>query len=167
MHMAGSTVFTWYGKRQRLQYYLCSNTPRRLHNAHLAWPGGTVLKVRRAWQCTVLGIAVDLSALPYLLCLIPGTSPSGRPRSVVPSWSRPCRSRKNHEQRSGVSLIEKGGRSWTVSPPWPGLPVGDRIVALACHYVSGLTRDVRVVAMPSAGLSFFCREAGPLGAPGL
>ena len=58
MHVAGSTVFTWYGKRRRLQYYLCSDMPGRLHSAHLAWPGGIVLQVRRIWQGTVLGIAV-------------------------------------------------------------------------------------------------------------
>ena len=45
MHVAGSTVFTWYGKCQRLQYCLGSDTPGRLHNAFLAWPGGTVLQV--------------------------------------------------------------------------------------------------------------------------
>ena len=39
---------------------------------------------------TVLGIAVDLSVLPYLLRLIPWPSPSGRPLSVGPSRSRPC-----------------------------------------------------------------------------
>ena len=49
MHVAGSTVFARYGKRRRLQYCLCSDTPERLHSAHLAWPGGTVLQVRRVW----------------------------------------------------------------------------------------------------------------------
>ena len=58
MHVAGSTVLAWYGKRRRLQYFLCSDTPGRLHSAHLAWPGGTILQVRRVWQGTVLGIAV-------------------------------------------------------------------------------------------------------------
>ena len=33
MHVAGSTMFAWYGKRRRLQYYLCSDTPERLHRA--------------------------------------------------------------------------------------------------------------------------------------
>ena len=97
MHVAGSTVFAWYGKCRRLQYYLGFDTPGRLHSARLAWSGGTVLQVCRVWQVTVLGIAVDLSALSYLLCLIPGSSPSGRPRSVVPSRPRPCRSGKNRE----------------------------------------------------------------------
>ena len=57
MHVAGSTVFAWYGKCRCLQYCLGSDTPGRLHSAYLAWPGGTVLQVRRVWQGTVLGIA--------------------------------------------------------------------------------------------------------------
>ena len=100
----------------------------------------------------------DFSALPYLLRLIPGPSPSGRLRSVVPSRPRPCQSGKSHEQRSGVSPVGKGGRSWTVSPPWSSLPVGDRIVLLAYHYVSGSAREAHIVATPSAGPSFY-REA--------
>jgi len=32
---------------------------------------------------TILGIAVDLNAYPYLLHLLPGPTPSGRPRSVL------------------------------------------------------------------------------------
>ena len=43
MHVAGSTVFAWYGKRRRLQYCLGSDMPGRLHSALPAWPGGTVL----------------------------------------------------------------------------------------------------------------------------
>ena len=58
MHVAGFIVFAWYGKYQRIQYCLGSDTPGRLHSAYLAWPGGTVLQVRRVWQGTVLGIAV-------------------------------------------------------------------------------------------------------------
>ena len=58
MHVAGSTVFAWYGKCRRLQYYLGFDTPGRLHSAYLVWPGGTILQVRRVWQGTVLGIAV-------------------------------------------------------------------------------------------------------------
>ena len=115
-HLAGSTVFAWYGKRRRLQYCLCSDTSRSLYIARLAWPGGTILQVRWAWQVMVLGIVVDLSALPYLLRLIPGPSPSGRPRSVVPSRPRPCRSGKSREQSSGISPVEKGGRSLDCVP---------------------------------------------------
>ena len=47
MHVAGSTVLAWYGKRRRLQYFLCSDTPGRLHSAHLVWPDSAVLQVRR------------------------------------------------------------------------------------------------------------------------
>ena len=91
MHLVGSTVFTWYGKHRCLQHYLCSDTSRRLYSVCLAWPSGTVLQVRRAWQGTVLGIAVDLSALSYLLRRLPRPTPSGRPQLVAPSWPRPCR----------------------------------------------------------------------------
>ena len=108
----------------------------------------------------------DLSALPYLLRLIPGPSPSGRLRSVVPSRLRPCRSGKSCKQSSGVSPVEKGGWSRTVSPPCLGLLVGDQIILLACHYVSGPAWEARVVATPSVGSSF-CREASLLGTPGL
>ena len=59
----------------------------------------------------------DLSALPYLLHLILGPSPSGRPQSVILSWPRPCRWGKSHEQRSDVSPVRNGGCSQTVSPP--------------------------------------------------
>ena len=41
-HLAGSTVFAWYGKRRRLQYCLCSDMSGKLYSAHLAWPGSTV-----------------------------------------------------------------------------------------------------------------------------
>ena len=58
MHVAGSTMLAWYGKCRRLQYYLGSDMPGRLHSAYLSWSGVTVLQVRRVWQGTVLGIAV-------------------------------------------------------------------------------------------------------------
>ena len=58
MYVAGSIVFVWYGKRRHLQYCLCFDMPGRLHSAHLAWPGATILQVRRVWQGMVLGIAV-------------------------------------------------------------------------------------------------------------
>ena len=128
--------------------------------------------VAQSYRCVGYGrvrssvLRFDLSALPYLLCQIPGPLSSKRPRSVVPSRPRPCRSRKSHEQRSDVSPIKKGGWSQTMSPPWPGLPVRDRIVLPACHYVSGPAWEARVVATPSARLSF-CREVGPLGTLGL
>ena len=60
-HLAGSTMFVWYGKRRRLQYCLYSDASDRLYRVRLTCPDGTVLQVRRAWQGTVLGITVDLS----------------------------------------------------------------------------------------------------------
>ena len=77
-HLAGSTMFVWYGKRRRPQYYLYYDASSKLHRVRLTCPDGTVLQVRMAWHGTVLGIAVDLSALPYLLCLISRPSPSRR-----------------------------------------------------------------------------------------
>ena len=102
-----------------------------------------------------LVLRFDLSALPYLLRLIPRPSPSGCPRSVVPSRPRPCRSGKSSEQRFCVSLVGEGGQNRTVVPPWLGLPVRDRIVLPTYHYVSGPDLEARVVATPSAGLSFY------------
>ena len=56
----------------------------KLYSVRLTWPDGTVLQVRRAWQGMVLGIAIDLSALPYLLRLLPGPTPSRRPSRLFP-----------------------------------------------------------------------------------
>ena len=47
MHVAVSTVFAWYGKCRRLQYYLGSDTPGRLHSAYMTWSVSTILQVRR------------------------------------------------------------------------------------------------------------------------
>ena len=69
----------------------------------------------------VLGIAVDLSTLPYLLCLFPGSPPSGRPQSVGPSWLRLRQSEKSCKQRFGASPVGDAGQSW--KRRWPGLPV--------------------------------------------
>ena len=110
--LAGCTVFAWYDKRRCPQYCLCSDASGRLYNVRLTWPDSTILQVCRTWQGTVLGITVDLSALPYLLRLLPGPTPSGRLRSVVPSRPRLCRSGKSNEQRSGVSSVgERGSES--------------------------------------------------------
>ena len=127
----------------------------RLQSMLLARLDSTVLQVCRV-RSSVLRLT--LSALPYLLRLILRSSSSGRPWSVVPSRPRPCRSGKSCEQRFGVSPVEKGGWSRTVSPPWPGLSVRDQIVLPAYHYVSGPAREARVIATPSAGPSFY-REA--------
>ena len=72
-------------------------------------------------QGTVLGIAVDLSALPYLLRLFPGSSPSGRPRSVGPRRLRLRQSEKSCKQRFGASPV--GDAGWNRKRRWPGLPV--------------------------------------------
>ena len=76
-----------------------------------------ILLVCRVWQGMALGIAVDLSALPYLLRLILGPLLRGRPRSVVPDRLPPYRSEKSCKQRFGVFPVRKGGRSQTMSPP--------------------------------------------------
>ena len=114
----------------------------------------------------VLGIVVDLSALPYLLRLLLRPTLSGCPRSVVPSRPRPCWSGKSSEQRSSVSSVgERGSESGyglTMARPfgrgsdqisWPQVPVEDRIMVLACHCVCG-SAQARAVAAPPAGLSF-------------
>ena len=51
-----------------------------------------------------------------------------------------------------------------MSPPWLGLLVGNQIVALAYHYVSGPAREARIVATSSAGPSFLW-ESGSIGDP--
>ena len=101
----------------------------------------------------VLGIVVDLSDLPYLLCLLPGPTPSrhsGRLFTVGPD-----RVGREREGSKGPTYprSEERGRSWTVVPPRPGLPVGDRIDVPACHYVSRLAQ-ARVVAVLPVGLGF-------------
>ena len=62
-------------------------------------------------QGTVLGIAVDWSAPPYLLCPFPGSSPSGRPRSVFPQSAPTSRLEKSCKQRFGVFPVGEAGRS--------------------------------------------------------
>ena len=72
-------------------------------------------------QGTVLGIAVDLSALPYLLRPFPRSSPSMCPESVGPSRLRLRQSEKSCKQRFGASPVGDAGRSRKCC--WPGLPV--------------------------------------------
>jgi len=171
-------VFAWYDKRRRPQYCLCSDAYGRLYRVRLSCPDGTVLQVRRAWQGTVLDIAVDLSALSYLLRLLPGLTPSERPCSVVPSRPRPCRSGKSSEQRSWRILGRRKGVE----------------VRLRCHHGQAFWSHLRSDLLaggadrgPDCGLDLslciwagpgkccrcatcwaeFCREAGPLGTPGL
>ena len=103
-------------------------------------------------QGTVLGIAVDLSALPYLLCPFPGphrVSVLGRLVSV----GSDCASRRRAVSRGSMqpqletwvrvgsercsSLARPFGRRGgpesevSVVPPWLGLLVGDWIALLA------------------------------------
>ena len=96
-HLAGSTMFAWYDKRRHPQYGLYSDASGMFYRVRLTCLDGTVLQVRRAWHGIVLGIAVDLSALPYLLRLFPGPVPSRRPRSVVLSRSRLSQSGKSND----------------------------------------------------------------------
>ena len=102
-------------------------------------------------QGTILGIAVDLNALPYLLRPFPRSLPSGRPRSVGPSRLRLLQSEKSCKQGFGASPVEDAGRSrkWCLArpssrrgrpesetgvvPPRPGLPLEDWIALLACR----------------------------------
>ena len=123
LYLAGCTVFAWYGKRRCPQYYLCSYASGRLYRVRQTCPDGTVLLVRRARQGTVLGIAVDLSALPYLLCLLPEPTPSRRP-----GWSflvGPGRVGQEREASKGPAYpqSEERGQSRTTVPPWLGLSV--------------------------------------------
>ena len=67
-------------------------------------------------QGTVLGIAFDLSVLPYLLRPFPGFSPSGRPRSVGPSRLRLRQSEKSCKQRFGESPVGDAGQSRKRAP---------------------------------------------------
>ena len=46
--LAGCTVFAWYGKRWRPQYYLCSDVSSRLYRVRLVCLDGTILQVCRA-----------------------------------------------------------------------------------------------------------------------
>ena len=96
--LAGFTVFAWYGKYQRLQD---CKTNVGAHNivwvlTHSegcivpVWHGLVALFCRCAGYGRVRSSVLRfyLSALPYLLRLILGSSPSGRPRSIVPSQLR-------------------------------------------------------------------------------
>ena len=101
MHVVGSIMFFWYSKCRCLPYCRTNvgahNTVRVLTKV-AKHPSGMACQYCPAGvQGTVLGIAVDLSALPYLLCLILGSLPSGRPRSVVPSRLRPRLSEKSRK----------------------------------------------------------------------
>ena len=114
----------------------------------------------------VLGIAVDLSALPYLFRLLPGPTPSRRPGQSFPVGPDRVGQERAASRGPGVfSVGERGSESdcgpTTARPSgrtsdqisWPEVPVGDRIVVLAYHCVSG-PAQMRAVAAPPAGPSF-------------
>jgi len=119
-----AAVFAWDGKRRRPQYCLCSDASGRLYSVRLTWPDGTVLQVRRACQGTVLGITVDLSALPYLLRLLLGPTPSRRPGRLFPV-SPDCVGREREASKGpAYPRSEERGQSRTTISSWLGLSVG-------------------------------------------
>ena len=76
-------------------------------------------------QGTVLGIAVDLSALPDFLRLFPGPYRAGVPSRSVPVGSD-CASRRGAVSRGlAFSCLEK--RVGVESGVWPSLPVGEAV----------------------------------------
>ena len=124
LYLAGCTVFAWDGKRRRPQYCLCSTTSSRLYSVCLTWPNGTVLQVRRAWQGLVLGIVVDMSTLPYLLCLLPRPTLSKCPgRSFLVGPDRVDREREA-SKGPAYPRSEERGQSRTTISSWLGLSVG-------------------------------------------
>ena len=73
----------------------------------------------------VLGITVDLSALPYSLCLFPGPRRAGVPGRLVPVGSD-CASRRRVVSRGSVhprSETQVGVRGGV----WPSLSVGEAV----------------------------------------
>ena len=158
-HLAGSTMFAWYIKRRHLQSCLCFDASGRIYNARLAWSGGTVLQVRRAWQGTVLGIAVDSSALPYLLRLIPGPTPSGASTAGrIIGWRKGVKVglRSHHDQAFRLGLrpdLLAGGVGREL----------DHGLSLSLCIWTGPDACCRCTACWAE----FCRETGPLRTPGL
>ena len=131
---------TLYDKCWRLQHYLGSDMPGRSQSTLLviSWwyfPIGV--------QGMVLSIAVDLSALPYLLCPFPGPHRAGVPGRLVLVGSD-CASRRRVVSRG---LVRPRSETWvgvrkrcltgpsgrrggpeseaSIVPSWPGLPVGE------------------------------------------
>ena len=76
-------------------------------------------------QGTVLGIAVDLSALPYFLCPFPGPYRAGVPDRLVPIGSD-CASRRRAVSR-GLPYPWSETRVGVGSDVRPGPPVGEAI----------------------------------------
>ena len=137
----------------------------RLQSTLLTWYGGSVLQVCRV-RSSVLRLT--LSVLPYLLRLFLRSSPSGRPRSVVPSRLRPRRSEKSCKQRFGVFPIGKAGQSRKRVLFLLGQAFRSETGSLFRPVVRylGQPRSRVFVVMSSAGPSF-CWKAGPSGILGL
>ena len=73
----------------------------------------------------VLGLAVDLSALPYLLCMFPGPHRAGVPGRLVPVGSDCANWRRAVSRGSVHPRLETRVR--VGSGIWPGLPVEEAI----------------------------------------
>jgi len=87
----------------------------------------------------VLGIAVDLRALPYLLRLLPGPTPSRRPGRSFPVGPD-CVSREREASKGpAYPRSEERGRSRSriAVPPRPGLLVGASTKSLGQRCRSG------------------------------
>ena len=72
----------------------------------------------------VLGIGVDLSALPYLLCLLLRPTPSRRPGRSFPVGLDLVGQEREASKGPAYPRSEEQGWSRTAVPPRPGLPVG-------------------------------------------
>ena len=116
----GCTVSAWHGRRHRppCRFEFClvgqaaqcpPDMAQRHHSARAQGMAGTIL-----------GIAVDLNAYPYLLHLLPGPTPSGRPRSVltVPVGKERC-AQVQHISSQGNS-VRVGLRSHPGQAFWSG-----------------------------------------------
>ena len=106
-------------------------------------------------QGTVLGIAVDLSALPYYLRLFPSPYRAGVPGQLV-SVGSDCASRKGAVSRGSVHLRSEK-RVGVGSGVGPGLPVGEAVRRRAgdrneCSCRSGGPESETDVVPPRPGL---------------
>ena len=106
-------------------------------------------------QGTVLGIAVDLSALPYFLHSFPGPHRAGIPDRLVLVGSD-CASRRR-------AVIRGSAHPWLETQVgvgggvWPGLPVGEAVrrrARVASERCSSLARPSGQRLDRPSGLSF-------------
>ena len=105
--------------------------PRRLQGTLLTSP---INYCPTGVQGTVLGITVDLSALPYLLRPFLGPHRAGIPDRLVLVGSDYA-SQRRAVSRGSVHPRSEGGPELEAStvPFWPGLLVRDWIALLACR----------------------------------